>query len=339
VSHRKRVITVLAVIVMALSSVIALSAPAHAANNGSWSVAPTGANGNIPRDWFEYSLRPGQTLRDMVSVSNLTGNQMHFAIYPADAYDTPLDGSFALLKKDDPQKDAGTWARFGYSDLTVPPKARADIPFEIGVPLNASPGDHALGLVAEDLNYKKEQLAQGKGVDVQQRVGTRVYIRVLGPLQPQLQVTQLAIRHSDPLLPPFTGSGKGVVAYQITNVGNVRLSGEAVLKMKGLFGRTLKTFKARDIPELLPKGSVVFSEPWKGLPIADRLTADVTVTTPGATTNRTKNSWKIPWLEVLIVLLIVLFFYGRRRYRRNRDNRPEPPAPTPDKVEPQAVHA
>jgi len=339
VRQRSRLITILAVLLVALGSVVVLSPPAHAANNGSWSVAPTGANGNIPRDWFEYTMRPGQVLRDMVSISNLTDHEMHFAIYPSDAYNTPLDGAFALLKKDQPSRDEGTWVRFGYTDLKVPAKSRADIPFEISVPLNAPPGDHAAGLVAEDLDYKRQQLDKGKGVDLQQRVGTRVYIRVLGALEPSLQVTQLGIRHIDPLLPPFTGSGKAAIAYQITNVGNVRLSGTAVLKVKGLFGRTLKTFKARDIPELLPKGSVVFSEPWKGLPIADRLTADVTVTTPGATTHRTKNSWKIPWLEVLIVLLIVLFFYGRRRFRRNRDNRPEPPAPTSDQVEPQPVHA
>jgi hypothetical protein len=340
VSIRKRAITLFAVLGIALSSVIALSSPAaHAAGNGQFSIAPTGAGGQIPRDWFEYTMRPGQVLRDMVTVSNLTPNPLHFAIYPADAYDTPLDGSFALLKKDEPSRDAGTWARFGENDITIPGKQRADIPFEISVPLNASPGDHALGLVAQDLDYKQEQLAQGKGVQVQQRVGSRVYIRVLGALQPSLQVTKLAIKHNDPLLPPFTGGGKGVVAYQITNTGNVRLSGTALLKVKGLFGRTIKTFKPRNIPELLPKSSVVFTEQWKGLPIIDRLTADVTVTTPGSVHHFTKNSWKIPWLEVLIVLLIILFFFGRRRYKRWKDNRPEPPPPTPEMAERQPVHA
>ncbi len=218
--------TILAVLGIALSSAIASSAPAHAAGNGSFSIAPTGSGGSIPRDWFEYTMRPGQALRDMVTVSNLTDHPLHFAIYPSDAYDTPLDGSFALLKKNEPSKDAGTWSRFGVNDVTVPGKQRADIPFEISVPLNASPGDHALGLVAEDLDFQQQQLADGKGVQIQQRVGTRVYIRVLGALHPSLEVTRLAIQHKDPLLPPFTGKGRGVVAYQVTNTGNVRLSGK-----------------------------------------------------------------------------------------------------------------
>jgi hypothetical protein len=339
VSRRLRAFSIAASIGLAVLVLMTAAPPAGASSNGSWSVGPTGANGNIPRDWFEYTLRPGQTLRDMVSISNLTPNPMDFALYPADAYNTPLDAAFGLLKKGEPNKDEGTWFRFGEDHLTVPAKSRADVPFEITVPLNASPGDHAAGVVAEDLHYNLQQVGQGKGVDIQQRVGTRVYIRVLGPLQPALQVTRLVIQHKDPLLPPFTGNGRAVVAYQVTNVGNVRLGGSAVLKVKGLFGRTLKTFKPRTIPELLPKGSVVVTEQFKGLPIVDRLTADVTVTSPGSVTHRTKNSWKIPWLEVLIALLIILVFYGRRRYKRWRDEQPPQPQPTPDKADRQPVHA
>src|SRR5438874_2571695 len=76
--------------------VLAGASPAHASNNGQWAVAPTGADGVTPRDWFEYQLRPGQTLKDQVSISNLTDNPMTFAVYPSDAYNTPLDGAFAL---------------------------------------------------------------------------------------------------------------------------------------------------------------------------------------------------------------------------------------------------
>src|SRR3954453_19253047 len=85
VSIRNRAITILAVLGIALSSVVTMSGTAHAAGNGQFPLAPTGSGGSTPRDWFEYTMRPGQVLRDMVTVSNLTPNPLHFAIYPADA--------------------------------------------------------------------------------------------------------------------------------------------------------------------------------------------------------------------------------------------------------------
>lgn len=304
---------------------------AQAADNGAWSVQPTGANGTIPRDWFEYTLKAGETLRDMVSISNLSAAPLSFAIYPTDAYNTPVDAGFAFLQKEQAPKDAGSWIHLGYSQLTVPPRSRADLPFEISVPIDASPGDHTAGIVAQNLNDTSQPLSQGKGVNIKQRVASRIYVRVQGALSPRLQVTRLGLRHSDPLLPPFTGDGRAVVAYQITNIGNVRLTGEATLKLKGLFGRTLKTFKPRQLPELLPKGSVVVEERWSGpLPIIDRIYASVTVNATETSTHRTKASWKIPWLEVLIVAIVILLLVAPRRYRRWRDSQPaSPQTPSP----------
>ena len=236
--------------------VVVGAAPAHASDNGQWSVAPTGADGVTPRDWFEYQLRPGQTLRDLVSVSNLTDHPMTFAIYPSDAYNTPRDGTFALRLQKEASGDAGTWINLGYQNLEVPAKSRADLPFEIDIPADASPGDHAAGIIAEDTS-PPDPATQGQGVNIQRRVGTRVYIRVAGPLQPSLQVTQIGVKKTQALLPPFTGRGHATVAYEVTNTGNVRLQGQSTLRIKGLFGRVLKTYAPVDLPELLPHGSVV----------------------------------------------------------------------------------
>jgi hypothetical protein len=311
-----------------VSTMVAAAPPARAASNGTWAVAPTGSNGSTPRDFFQYSMSPGQALRDMVSISNLSNSDKQFAIYAKDAYNTPIDGGFALLDQNMPSKDAGAWITLGYSKLTVPKHSRADLVFQINVPPDALPGDHAAGIIAEDISPQAPR-GQGQGVDIQRRVASRVFIRVGGALRPALTVTQLGIRHADPLLPPFTGKGSAVVSYEITNTGNQRLTSTAILKIKGFFGRTLKAFKPRALPELLPKGSVVVTERWSGLPIIDRVQAQVTVTGGGAHTVRTKAFWKIPWIEVLIVLALIALWDGRRRYRRWRDARPEPPTPQP----------
>ena len=323
----RRLVRGLAALVVAVGGLVMVgAAPAHASGNGEWSVSPTGADGVIPRDWFEYQLRPGQTLRDLVSVSNLTDHAMTFAIYPSDAYNTPLDGSFALRLQKDQMTDAGSWVKLGYQTLDVPAKSRADLPFEIDIPADAPPGDHAAGIIAEDTT-PLDPLTQGKGVNVQRRVGTRIYVRVAGPLQPSLQVTQIGVKKTQALLPPFTGRGHAVVAYQVTNTGNVRLQGQSTLRIKNFYGRILKTYATVDLPELLPKGSVIVTAELDSMPIVDRLTAEVTLTAPGVKTVRSKAFWDIPWLEVLIVLALIALEYGRRRYKRRRDQRRnEPPA-------------
>lgn len=322
------------VIGLVAASLFVVTSPASASDNGQWSVAPTGTNGVTPRDWFEYQLRPGQTLRDMVSVSNLTDHDMNFKIYPADAYDTPGSGAFALKLPSDQQTDAGGWIKLGYDTVSVPAKSRADLAFEIDIPTDASPGDHTAGIIAEDASPPDP--GQQTGAVIQRRVGTRVYIRVQGPMNPQLSITEIGIKKNQALLPPFTGRGHVDVGYVITNTGNVRMSGaQATLKLKGLFGRTIKTLKPVDIPELLPGATFVVNTPAGSLPIIDRVSAEVTVNAPGFKSTRSKAFWDIPWLEVLIVLMLVLAVFGRRRYRNWRTNRPERPQPpsAPDSVE------
>jgi hypothetical protein len=316
----------------------AFTAPAaSAADNGKWSVSPTGSNGVVPRDWFEYELKPGQTIRDLFSIGNQTSAPITFLVYPADAYNTTEDGAFALTNRGVALKDTGSWLQLGADRLTVPAHSRADVPFQLTVPLDASAGDHAAGIVAEDASASPTPVGKGQGVFVRQRVGTRVYVRVAGPLTPAVSVTQLAIRQQSPLFPPFSGSGHAQIAYQVTNTGNVRLTGTAQLKVSGLFGRSLASFRARNIVQLLPKQSVAFVETWNGLPWADHVTATVDVEASGVSTTGSQSFWKIPWLEVLLIVAVVAGGIGWRRRRRRRAAPATPPPPAPTRREPVPV--
>jgi hypothetical protein len=311
--------------------VLSPATPANAASNGQWSIQPTGANGVIPRDFFQYTLRPGAVLRDKVSITNLTNAPKVFAIYGADAYNTPLDAGFALLLQKDTSKDVGTWIRLGYQRLTIPASSRADLTFELDIPPGATPGDHAGGIVAEDVT-PQAGLAQGKGVEIQRRVGTRIYVRVQGPLEPALRVTRLSVQSARPLFPPFSGDGRAQVTYVVTNIGNVRLQPTSLLRIKGVFGQTLRTFKPRNIPELLPHGAIQITERWRGLPIINRVTAQVTVTAPGASTVRTKSFWDIPWIPLGLLVVIAgvgLLLWRRHRGRAQPAAPPEPSTPQP----------
>lgn len=72
-----------------------LTAPAHAADNGSWSVYPASSK-VAARPYFYLSADPGTTIEDKVVVANKTAQPMTFRLYAADAYNTARDGGFAV---------------------------------------------------------------------------------------------------------------------------------------------------------------------------------------------------------------------------------------------------
>jgi hypothetical protein len=325
-------------IALTCASFLVPTATAHAASNGEWAVQPYfSGTQQIPRDWFEYTLKPGQSLRDIVAISNLSKTDKLFAVYATDAYETPLDAGFALLLQKDKPKDAGKWIRLGIKTIRIPSHKLAAVPFALSVPSNASPGDHAAGIVVQDIT-PSSSLKKGKGVEIERRVGARVYIRVAGPVDPAIDVQKITIKtHHQGLTPGSHGTAD--IGYVVKNVGNVRIAPTAQLTIKGLFGRTLKRFSARQVPELLPGATFVITEQWKGTPYLDRVQAQVHVSAFNGQyqTTRSKTVWVGPWLWILLVILVLVVAFVTWRIIRRRKAKPTPAAPTEPQPEPVPV--
>ena len=96
---------------------VTAAAPAHAADNGSWSVYPVSSR-IAARPYFYLSADPGQTLRDKVTVTNRTGGPLTFRLYAADAYNTARDGGFAVRTVAEKQRGVGVWAKPAKSRVT-----------------------------------------------------------------------------------------------------------------------------------------------------------------------------------------------------------------------------
>jgi hypothetical protein len=88
---------------------------------------------------------------------------------------------------------------------------------------------------------------------------------------------------------------------------------------------------ARQLPELLPGGSIIITEEFEGVPPTGRLTAEVTgyALGEGATsTTRSTAVWAVPWpLLILVVAGIVFLALRWRARRRRRSATPSRPAP------------
>src|SRR5262249_53810633 len=188
----------------------------------------------------------------------------------------------------------------------------------------ATPGDHAGSIVA--LNTAPSVSQKGSlSVSSIQAVGTRVYGRVAGPLAPRFDVTEMQVNSHAGVGGLLGGSVDADITYRVVNTGNVRLSPTAKLTVSPMIGGATHV-KALHVPELLPRGSAVVHQRVSGGVPVGRLTARVTLTSPGAKATSTPTAWVVPWLLVAIIAVLVLvLWYWRRRRRRKVGVEPAPP--------------
>ncbi|MEU5903202.1 DUF916 domain-containing protein [Micromonospora sp. NPDC047467] len=317
-------VAVLAVTVPASLAVAAPSpTPAPAAGNSvaRWAVQPSSPDGPTGRNYFIYDLTPGSTLTDHLGVTNLSDRPLTFDVYGTDAH-TTTDGAFALLPADQAAVDVGSWMRLEQRRWTVPPGKRADIPFRLTVPKNASPGDHAGGMIAS--LWQAGTTADGQRVRMDQRLAARVYLRVTGEVRPAVAVESVTVAYDNPVNP--LGGGDLTVSYLLRNTGNVRVGGTGSVIVDGPFGWELARTAPVDLPELLPGATFAVTERITGVPPTLRLSATVdlaptTTDTALPPVLRTAGVWAPPWLLIALLATAVGWF-GVRRWRRRSATRP-----------------
>ncbi|MFJ1805036.1 MULTISPECIES: WxL protein peptidoglycan domain-containing protein [unclassified Streptomyces] len=295
---------------------LTLAAPAHAADNGSWSVYPV-SSAVAARPYFYVSADPGQTIEDKVVVANKTDEPLTFRLYAADAYNTARDGGFAVKSLGEKMRGVGAWAELPKDRVTVPGRRTVTVPFTVRVPEGAEPGDHPGAIVALDERVEKGD--GGVALGVQRAVGARVYLQVGGPTLPALAVENVRVSHDQPLVPGL-GDSTATISYTLHNTGNVTLAPRVRLKASGLFGRTLLTRDLTKIPsQLLPGQRVRLTERWTGAPQLDRTNIRLTASAENTSESASASFVSVPWLVATVVAAgigIGAWLMIRRRRRR-----------------------
>jgi len=311
------------------------SSPAAAQSQPStpWSVAPAANPGVRPA--FQFVVDPGQTVTDQVTVANRTGQDMTFFVYPADAYNTPAGGAFATKLPNQKQTEVGAWVQLPLQILTVPGGQQATFPFTFQVPPNATPGDHAGAIIAQ--NTVPSQVQRGPVVvPVLRGVGTRIYTRVRGPLHRGLSVTNAATNASIGAFSFISDDARGSAHFRVRNSGNVSLNAVARVKAVDTFGHTIKNYTPTRLGPLLPGANVTLTEPTIGLPRAGLVTYKINVTAPGARATGEARQFIIPWVLVAIIAALIIAFV-LWRWRRRRKQRRGPLSPAPPQQEPETA--
>ena len=320
----------LATVVAATGCIVTgiVTAPeALAADNGQWSVFPAQPNGRQDRVNYLLEVAPGGTYKDAVTLKNKTSKLLVLEAWAADAFNSNA-GGFAPRDEGKPNTGVGNWIKLSTPKVIIPPKASSTIPFTMTVPRSATPGDHIGAIMAVAPFIRGQFPAGGTVISARYSVGARVYVRVAGPLTPQLSVKDVQLDVTKKAIVPFLQKGTGVIRYTVVNTGNTVLRPAQQLTVTGLFGRSLGDFPLQGIPEILPGGEFVVENPWDEVPALDLVHVRVDLQAEGVSAGGDQSQWVISWIFLLVVAGLILAYMGYRRWRDSRRDG-EAPASTP----------
>lgn len=215
-----------------------------------WSVQPANTVDGT-RTQFEYSTDPGTQVRDFIVVSNLGETAAEFAIYATDATNDVDTGAFGLLPSNEAPTDLGAWITMDVDSITLQPGQESTIPFNLLIPSDATPGDHVAGIVASITTTAE---SEGTTVNLEQRVGARMYLRVAGDVVSGAEISGVTSSFT-PELNPFA-FGRIAVDYNVRNTGNVRMDVNQEVRITGPFGIPLAEITPEPLSDLLPRQTV-----------------------------------------------------------------------------------
>lgn len=291
-------------------------------------IGPAGAERPDPRAFLGYGLAPGAQITDNVAVFNQSDTPLTLQLYAADAV-AAEDGGLDVLPGATASTDVGSWVQLGTSARTVTVPAQSVergvgsvvVPVTISVPATAIPGDHTGALVA---SLVASGAGAGQNVELEQRVATRMYVRVAGEASPSLSVQVLSSSWDRD---GWLGPGTLRLTYRVTNTGNTRLGALTRVDVSGPFGLGRVGLDAEPVEELVPGGSVLRETTvdgvWPLVTLGGRVTV-AAVAAPGAEepgiapVSAGLRLWAWTWETVaLLALLLALATWAVRHRRRS----------------------
>jgi hypothetical protein len=327
------------------------AAKSPAAPRATFGIGPVTLGKSGARPYFSYQMGVGGSLADHVAVFNYGAKPLTLSVFAADLTNSD-DGSLAVGLQGAATNDAGSWVRLAakVQVVTLPAQnkngpGKALLPLTISVPKDAIPGDHGAAIVATLSTLGKNP--KGEDVKLDQRIATRMYVRVAGPLHPALTVENVKVAYHSTANP--IGSGAATITYTVRNTGNVRLSARQAVAVSGMFGTKAKDVSPPDLALLFPRSSERVTVTVAGVRPTIWQKARITVTpalfadqAPMAvpTARAVVGFTAVPWTLVAIVAALLLLAaallarqlladrpsassrssHGHRRMRRHRND-------------------
>ena len=290
------------------------STPVHAIQTTDAGAYPSSPNPSNPmtKSWFIYSLPPGKSKQDSVTIVNNTNKPITYSIYPVDAGVTK-DGTFYLYQKSQQQTGIGIWVQMSLSEITVPPVSHKNIPFTITIPKHVTIGDHAGGIIFEAVSEQKA--TTGLTINIVSRLGVRIYETVPGK-----EIKKLNIQNFSDM----TKNNTVYYSFQLQDAGNIYLSPVGTIT-------TTSIFNHKQLITLANLGTIGIQKPntyaintKTSIPFFDIDAVTLHIISPqGATSTKTMsfliyNTYTVITVCIFLILLLYGIIYScYRKYKKN----------------------
>jgi hypothetical protein len=289
------------------------------------------AKGGDDRGVYNYEILPRGVVRDWVAISNYRYQPITVRLFAKDATSAP-GAPFQVQKSAEVPHDVGAWTVLKKNKITIPPRTEIVVPFQVGVPYNATPGDHSGAIVVSLL--AREPKPTGGTIIVDHRVGMRIHLRVPGDLKTGLAIEKLKTSWNGG--GAVLGRGEAKVSYLVRNTGNVALNVTNDIELTRILGLPAVHVSAPAVKELLPGGTALVQGTGKSVfgtgPMKARVTlhgvpVDTALKDKKVDVTKTLGFSAWPWLLILIAVGLILLFgtggWFERRRRKQRKARLE----------------
>ena len=183
---------------------------------------------------FEDSAKPGTTYRNVVEISNLSGEGTHLNLKTAD---WQLDaGGAAVFSEELAADSCRPWVGLEAPDVTLPANGKRRYRFEVAVPADAPAGECRFAILIEG---DPETVQGGVVVPVSGRIGVIVYLSI-GDAAARLEVAGQQLQ---------TIEGSLLPTVRVRNTGNAHGRLEGFIDGRDASGRRF-TFTPSSMPIL-----------------------------------------------------------------------------------------
>jgi len=240
-----------------------------------------------------YTVNPGQTLSDTLTVLNDGQTAYDFTVYatPYSVQNSNYDPDFTATQ---PNADAYTWVQFEKTTYRAEPRQTVTVPYTINVKADASPGGHYGAIFVE---IQPDASEKPTGVVVHKRAGTLLYATVSGD-------TNLAGKNTGITIPWYQSQPPLTATTTVENTGNTDFTTKVNLTVKNAFG-AVKHTNTQEFA-VLPDTTRTINVSWGNANWFGLYNTTVTTETLGKTSSQSSYVLIMPlWLILLLIVFSI----------------------------------
>lgn len=194
-----------------------------------WVLSPIAASAvTIAPSSIEVSGKRGEVLEETFSVLNTNTSDQTYYLDVLDFGPADETGKPQFFEVEDTQDNLSSWIQILQKEVTVPASTAVDVPFQVVLPDDVPSGGYYAAITVAQA---PADVIATNGAIIEAKAAILVLLTIEGETIEQLALLDL--------VPPENGM-YGTYTFRVQNQGNVHMTPEGTLLLKGMYGTTFQ---------------------------------------------------------------------------------------------------